>query len=287
MAAFRLLLACAAFAAIETADAQTVTLTPVADNTLIETPATNSNGAEPYFYVGRTLQFGLRRGLIRFDFSALPANATIQSVSLEVDLGATRGGAIPFGMHRVLASWGEGTARGGGDGGPAGTGDATWLHRSYPTLPWTQPGGDYVPTASATTLLEIASLNPYVWTSTPQLVADVQQWVNSPATNFGWIIVSGRESEARTSKQVLSRENNPPPRLTVQYSVPEPPPSPAARVPLPPATLALGAVALAGIGLRALSRPRPPGAAGNRRGSDPRCRRTDRRSPCRAHTTSS
>jgi hypothetical protein len=264
MIAFRPLLACAAFvASTASAQTQTVTLAPVADNTLIETPANNSNGAEPYFYVGRTLQFGLRRGLIRFDFSGLPSNATIQSVTLEVNLETTRGGAIPFGLHRALASWGEGASLGGGDGGPAGPGDATWLYRSYPTVPWAQPGGDFVPTASSITLLEIPSLNPYLWASTPQLVADVQQWVDSPATNFGWIIVSGREGEARTAKQVLSRESNPPPRLTVQYTVsgPPPPPPPTAQVPIPGGMLALGVLAFAGIGLRAL-RARSPGPGG-------------------------
>lgn len=235
------------------AQVQTATFAPVADNTLIEIPSTNSNGAEPYFYTGRTLQFGIRRGLVRFDFSSLPSNAVIQSVSLEVRLGLTRGGAIQFGLHRALASWGEGSALGGGDGSPAGTGDATWFYRFYPTVPWTQPGGDFVASASASTLLEFASLNPFIWTSTPQLVADVQFWVDNPSANFGWVVVSTREDEPRTAKQVLSRENNPPPRLTIQYTVQDgPPPGHSARVPLPPALLGLGALALAVIGARAV-----------------------------------
>jgi hypothetical protein len=157
----------------------------------------------------------------------------------------TRGGAIPFGLHRALASWGEGAMSGGGDGSSAGTGDATWLYRFYPTVPWTQPGGDFVATASATTTLESAALNPYIWTSTPQLVADVQSWVNDPSVNFGWIVVSAREGEARTAKQVLSRESNPPPRLMVRYSLPVVTPGPDAKqVPVPVWALVLVAAAL-------------------------------------------
>ena len=242
---------------------QTATFVPVADNTLIETPPANSNGAEPYVYAGRTLQFGVRRALLRFDVSTLPANATIQSVSLRVNLALTRGGAIPFGLHRVLASWGEGSALGGGDGGAAGNGDATWIYRFYPTVPWTNVGGDFVGAASATTNLEFASLNPFVWATTPQLVADVQQWRSDPASNHGWVIVSGREGEARTAKQIVSREGSTPPLLTVQYTVPPPPPPPppSAQVPLLPlwaeflAALLIAATAL-GI-MRAARRSTP------------------------------
>jgi hypothetical protein len=51
-----------------------------------------------------------------------------------------------------------------------------------------------------------ATYGPYSWDSTPEMVADVQSWLDDPATNFGWILV-GDESQIMTSKRFDSREN--------------------------------------------------------------------------------
>ncbi|HYE20826.1 MAG TPA: DNRLRE domain-containing protein [Tepidisphaeraceae bacterium] len=214
------------------AGAATVVLSPSQDNALIQEPdGLLSDGAGPHFYVGRTTQteaFRLRRGLIAFDVSTIPAGATIDSVTLALSMSRTVETFVPvdraIAMHRVLASWGEGASNSGtpgGGGAPAQTGDATWLHRTYSGALWSAPGGDFNPTASATTLVGL--IGSYSWTSA-QLASDVQGWLAAPGTNFGWELI-GDESTNGTARRFDSRTNpeiGARPTLTVTYSVPEP-----------------------------------------------------------------
>src|SRR5262249_30980983 len=78
-------------------------------------------------------------------------------------------------------------------------------------------GGDFSATASATT--SVAAAGSYQWTGAG-LVADVQQWVNTASSNFGWIL-TGNESTTSTVKQFDTKENTTAanrPVLTVDFS---------------------------------------------------------------------
>jgi hypothetical protein len=77
----------------------------------------------------------------------------------------------------------------------------------FQTHAWTNPGavGDFNPTASATTSVTGPVDTPYTWTSTPALVADVQSWLNTPATNFGWLLFNTNEATIRSLKAFYSR----------------------------------------------------------------------------------
>jgi hypothetical protein len=108
------------------------------------------------------------------------------------------------GLHRVLAPWTEGAASAeGGSGAPASLGDATWLHASFDAAPWALPGGDFAGLASAA--LSVAGEGVYVFSS-PGLVADVQAWLDDPASNRGWILLGG-EVTPGSVKRFGSREN--------------------------------------------------------------------------------
>jgi hypothetical protein len=68
-----------------------------ADNTLYQTTdATNqlSNGVGQHFYVGDTNQAtnAVRRGLIKFDLSAIPQGSIINSVTLQLHLSKSSSG---------------------------------------------------------------------------------------------------------------------------------------------------------------------------------------------------
>jgi len=197
----------------------------VADNTIIEDPAgAYSSGASAYFFAGRVNVNGggtLRRGALRFDLTSIPAGSTITSVSLRLYCSAAGNStARAIALKRFTASWGEGASIAFGGGGAfAQANDVTWLHRFYPGTPWSTPGGEFVDTASATR--NVTGIGFYSWTSTPALVADVQGWVNAPATNFGWC-VQGNESTLQSVKRFDSRESAPAnrPQLTVIYTPP-------------------------------------------------------------------
>jgi uncharacterized repeat protein (TIGR01451 family) len=214
-----------------------ITLTPSADNTLYQVATADpaqqlSDGAGRNFFVGRTAQGSndIRRGAVKFDFTTVPAGSTIKSVTLTLTLAKTRAGApAAVVLHRALMNWGEGTSDAGqggvgsgeGDGVQATPGDVTWFFASFPTQRWTTPGGDFVAAASAST--SVGSVGRYQW-SGAGMTADVQQWVNNPATDFGWI-VTGDESTGGTSRLFDTKEipiaaNRP--TLTVDFTPPAP-----------------------------------------------------------------
>jgi hypothetical protein len=169
-----------------------------------------------------------KRGLIKFDISEIPAGSTITGVTLSLHLSTTISADVPVSLHRALADWGEAASDAGlpgGQGAIAEPGDATWLHRFYDQTLWSGPGGvagvDYTQMPSATTAVG-APLVYYTWVSTPELVSDVQAWLNAPASNFGWFII-GDETVNATAKRFDTRENPDPsvrPVLTVSYSPP-------------------------------------------------------------------
>ncbi len=208
----------------------TLSLTPVADGTLYQDPSGQlSNGAGQHFYVGDTNQTSndIRRGAIKFDLSAIPAGSTILSATLTLHMSMSISGAQTIALHRVLQDWGEGTSnaglggagRGEGDGVQATANDVTWLFTFFNTQRWNTPGGDFVATPSAATSVD--AVGSYSW-SGAGLTADVQQWVNRPATDFGWIL-TGNESAQPTVKQFDTKENSTPadrPALVIVYTLP-------------------------------------------------------------------
>ena len=216
-----------------TLNADTVTLNPVADTTLFEAIPTNNLGEEPTFISGTTASQHTNRALIRFDIAgSIPANATIQSVSLALTVTKAAPEPAPlFTIHRVLRNWGEGVGIGaGGEGGntgaPANNGEATWLAAFYPDTLWSVPGAgaptDYVATASASQV--IAGPGGYSFDSSPDLIADVQNWLTNTAVNFGWIIVCEDESEPTTARRFASREDLANmPALIIDYTQPQRP----------------------------------------------------------------
>ena len=201
------------------------------DNTLYQsTTGGLSNGSGQHFFVGRTAQgsnASIRRGLIAFDIVGnIPEGSTINGVELTLFMSKTPAGAKMIRLHRALVEWGEGTsddsgAEGNGTGATAG--DATWLHTFFNTDFWATPGGDFMATASGSQ--SVGSPGFYTWSSTPQMVANVQAWLDTPATNFGWLLV-GDESSIRTAKRFDSRENTNAsrrPELTVDFTFVAPP----------------------------------------------------------------
>ena len=214
--------------------AETITITSMKDNTLYEGDSgacsngrgACSNGRGQNFFSGANAYGLRRRGLIAFDIAAnVPAGSTIHSVQLTLHLSQTNAGPGTISLYRALADWGEGdsTAPPGHEGGgtQAAPGDATWLETFYDTRFWSAPGGDFNSSPSATA--PVANVDFYAWTSTAQLVSDLQSWLDSPQTNFGWVLVADDESLSQTARRFDTRENQNPyfrPTLQVQFTPP-------------------------------------------------------------------
>jgi hypothetical protein len=205
--------------------ADTVHIMADRDNTLIEFEAgQTANGSGPSFFAGHTNQaeFGIRRGLVRFDVAAaLPENALIDRafVSLYQSSGNTVPSAVS--LHRVLADWGEGASfSSGGSGAPAEENDATWQHTFYAYDYWVKEGGHFIPHASA--IATVGGKDFFTWQSNANLVNDVRLWLHAPQQNYGWLVM-GNEETRGSVKRFTSREgadSNQYPMLTIEYHLP-------------------------------------------------------------------
>ena len=212
-------------------ESATKTLQAAKDNTIFSEDVSLSRSYSDglgYLYAGRTgPNFGPynRRALVAFDLTVeVPSSALIQSAQLKLYLtkaGAASGGTT-LSAYRLTETWGEGTSLNtiGGFGAPATTNDATWTHRFYNTSSWTTAGGSFNATASATVLQSGGPL--LIWTSTT-LKSDVQGWLNTPASNAGWMI-RGDETTNVTASQFSSKQSGGvPPVLTLTYDSPPQP----------------------------------------------------------------
>jgi hypothetical protein len=228
--------------------ADTISIGASRDVTIFQNNVNNSSGGGNGLFAGTNGANSPRRALIGFNIAGnVPAGAVIQAVQLTLTLGQVAGSGggtggtsgSPFvDLFRVSKDWGEGTVQSGGaadslggqgQGAQANTGDATWNAAMYsattPTL-WATPGGDFAATASASQQIVGTTINvAYNWTTTPGLVADVQSWLNSPASNFGWILRNEDEAGTQTLRAFYSRDTFTAsfrPVLSITYTVPEP-----------------------------------------------------------------
>ena len=227
LVATSMLLVCCAFVSAA-ANAVTVTIGSAADTTIYQgvDPNTgenfevNSCGAGSNLFVGNTNDGLQRRALLWFNIlGEIPAGSTINSVTLTMEINrAGDNQDAPASLFPVQLDWGEGavncdSARGGGTGLPANSGDATWLDAKFSEVAWSIAGGDF---GSASATATIGTSGTAVWSSSG-LVADVQFWLDTPAGNAGWILI-GDESRSSTTRRFFSREGRTPPTLTIDFT---------------------------------------------------------------------
>jgi hypothetical protein len=223
---------------IQAINSTTVDLPANRDNTIYE-GSTNSNARGPHIYAGLTGAAGgetRRRAMIRFDLSSIPSGVTLTDASVSLTITKQIAQDWNFGLHKLTADWGEGSSNAGEPGGTGANrtvNDATWTHRFFSAstpLLWAALGGEgnYIATASATRPVGNFLSEPVqTWTG-GTLLADVQSWLTTPNSNFGWMLRGDavEEAEPYTAIRFASRENTTVsyrPKLTVSYAaVPQP-----------------------------------------------------------------
>lgn len=206
-----------------TALAETVTIEASQDNTLFESSqGALSNGAGTHIFSGQTNGQGVRRAVVAFkDLSAIPVGATINSATLHVYLNKENSAATMINLLRLQSDWGEGASDASGaegQGAPAQTGDATWNHTFFDNMTWNTPGGDF--SQAPRDQVMTSGLGPMVFGSTAAMIGDVQDWLDNPTGNFGWIlqanetVVSAKRFTSREGGQESRR-----PRLEIEYTM--------------------------------------------------------------------
>ncbi len=195
------------------ADADTLLLDATADTSLYEVPAGDpetANSLGEHLFAGRIASGERRRLLLRFNLGAIPAGATVTSAQLSLSLTRDPPGVLPavnFSLFPVTADWGEGSSDAGSPGGngiAATAGDPTWTQRAFPSSAWSTAGGDIAASASAVTSAN--GLARYQWGSTTAMVSVVQSWVDTPSSNFGWMLIADEAAGNLTARRFASRE---------------------------------------------------------------------------------
>jgi FtsP/CotA-like multicopper oxidase with cupredoxin domain len=163
-----------------------------------------------------------RRALIKFDIAAnLPPGSIINSVTLTMNVNRAGDGVDrELSLHPVTQDWGEGVQNcdaQAGQGVEAADGDATWLDAMFQQTAWGTPGGDRE-VESAFAL--IPTRGEAIWDSAanPGMVNDVQNWLDNPATNFGWIVKNQQATPLASTRRFDSSESGAGPVLTIDYT---------------------------------------------------------------------
>lgn len=226
-------------------NSETLMLEPVADTSLFEDSTQQlSNAKGPYLFVGRIQSGEGRRSLLRFDLSDIPASATISDAALTLSMNKTVSGPLNIDLLPVTRPWGEGDSNSGDPGGmgaPATMGDASWDFSAFPDTMWDDPGGDF---GTLSALVSVDDVGQYTW-SGPGLVADIENWIANPSSNFGWMLLGNDGSGVGTAKRFSSREDSEMVRPTLVITgmglVPPPPP-PAGAMAVPALGITGGAL---------------------------------------------
>ncbi len=203
--------------------ADTVSLTSVADTYIVNSAPDNNAGGQTNFDSGTDGFGGIRRGLLRFDLSTLPAGVTITSavVQLAVVKVPSGGGSDSiFDLVRLTAAWGEGSKVspvGSSKGALASSGEATWNAREQNVANWTAPGAASDAAAAASASTSVSSYGLYSW-SGQGLLNDLQYWQTNSAANFGWLVRSESEGTLHTARGFGAREGGSGGTLQVGYS---------------------------------------------------------------------
>jgi autotransporter-associated beta strand protein len=203
---------------------------------------TNNSLADPGIFVGTDGEDNPKRGLIEFNIAgAVPVGATITGVTLQLAVGqvAGSGGGTTGGttgpeiisLFDESQAWGQPTNFAGattfgghGHGAAPDPGDATWNYSFYGSTLWNTPGGNW--TSSLPDLADASvtgTLTSFTWSS-PAMAVDVQNWLNNPTANFGWILKNADETDptdfrAFWSAQGAAANSNPAiaPQLSITY----------------------------------------------------------------------
>lgn len=204
-----------------------VTLPAVLDNTLYQSfNGLRSNAEGSSIFAGRNSTGLRRRAVLKFDVTGgVPAGSTILAVRLELECTRVPMVVTPTSqsLHRVLASWGEGTSFASGPGGIGSgstPGDATWRHRFFPDVEWLERGGDFDRAALASTVID--QEGPVTFEGQP-LIAVVQDWLEHPIVNHG-LMVKDDEELVQSARRYASRETLTPafaPRLVIDFAGPD------------------------------------------------------------------
>jgi parallel beta-helix repeat protein len=180
------------------------------DASLQQSAPTVNAGGDALLRMDRDYPTGtgsVANSLLRFDLGAIPANATVQSAVLTVNVRNSTTGEGYF-LYGASRAWSES--------------QATWTHAATGS-PWSAAGasgaGDRGTTSFGT--LIPAATGRYSVSLNAAGVAALQGWVTNPASNHGFVLdaLTNLDGLELDSSEVTTPANRP--QLTVTYALPD------------------------------------------------------------------
>ena len=179
----------------------------------------NNNGGSTTFFTGMNGENGVMRALIRCDLpAAINERTTVTQVTLTLKAaglgptGTSAGTAATETLKAITQPWGEGDKAGTTTttytvGQPCTTGEATWNQNECSIASWTTAGGTVAAPVSASANTPATDGATVTFTSSSGgMVTDVQSWIATPASNYGWRMSSTTEIVAGQAQRFYSSE---------------------------------------------------------------------------------
>jgi RHS repeat-associated protein len=172
-----------------------------------------NRGADGALRVGTTADSKVR-GLVAFDVSDIPSDATITSSRLSLYTAYVPGEPVTIAAHRATTAWEEGDGN-----GTCGAEGATWTE-SDSGEDWNRPGGDFAASGEGTVTRPAGSTPGWDDYAITDLT---RRWVSGEAPNFG-VVLKATDETLLAGKMTTYHADGaatPPslrPRLIVDYA---------------------------------------------------------------------
>ena len=204
----------ATFASTTTAD--TVTIDASADTTIYSNQVNNNGGGNAFTISGIANNGASRRMLLNFDLTGVAPGSVITSASLNVTVNQASSGGGNFQLFQVDTDWVEGNKT-GNQGSIASNGEATWNEAQRNVLDWTDGGSFLAPLLNQTSITAVGTSN---FATSTNFVSAAQSMVDTPANNFGFIVIG---TDASSALRFDTRDSGQVAQLTLEFTaIPEP-----------------------------------------------------------------
>jgi Disaggregatase related repeat len=178
----------------------TLKVDALGDTNISEDSASSNYGSSSTIYVGRASGQGkLYKGLLKFDVSGLPSNATVTAATLRLNQTTSTGsGSFDIGVYKIIATWNESSVK--------------WSNFNA--------NSNYDTTQLAVTSVATGTTGFKEWSLPPALI---NEWIDGvPQPNYGLALVYESNSKGNVF-QFASKENSTVgsrPQLVINYTTP-------------------------------------------------------------------
>lgn len=169
------------------------------DTGIYQLSPTFNYGTDIVLYAGRN-SASLLRGMLAFDLTSIAPGTIVLSATLTLRVHVELNGTDRVvGVHRALTQWYEGVKN--GTAPDASQDGSTWnLRNANGSVAWAGGAGGGSGTDFATVATDTQNITTIGIFVNFDVTVDVQDWIDSVATNYGWWVIAADETTNNTYK---------------------------------------------------------------------------------------